>query len=216
MVVGIEIDIVVAVLGELVVGVYRDDLVGHRLVSRLDIHILRLGARAVVTGLEPFGKAELGVVRDHDRVGLDRGTELVGSGVHQLRVPLSHCIGTEKQLERLFVPNVQSSVVNAGRLAVILDIRLYKGEGCCGRIRGRLGGGYGNVPGRLVFGMSLILASRAEHACARRYQNHKKDYQQQENRNDYYSVPRPLSVGSFAPAAAVYLSLPVSVVIKII
>ena len=114
MVVRGEIHVIVAVLGELVVGVDGNDVFTHSVVSRLYILVLRLGIRAVVGICKPVGKSELGVVGSYKRIGLYRSSETVSRLVHKLGVPLRHNVGTEEQLKRLLVPHIQSAVVHTG------------------------------------------------------------------------------------------------------
>ena len=114
MVVGFKVNILVAVLGEIVVCVDGSHVALHCRVASLDVLSLRGGVGLL---LHTSGQAHFGVVGNHQAVNIE-AVELIGEGVDAFAVVLTHGFTAAEQLKAGIVPNIDRACVIACSIIV--------------------------------------------------------------------------------------------------
>ena len=206
-VVGLEVNVFVAVLGQIVVCVDGRYAAVHRRVRRLDVVRLRIG---VDLRFEPFGQSHFGVVRNYHTVDVKAG-ELACKAVDRFAVGPAGFLASAKQLKARFVPDVNNAGINAcgvvvGRLCRDKGrlIKLVVAHGGIARINGRIHGRF-----LLCFYVGRNAAGGLFAAAALEHKHNKRDKQReykQEACNYNNAVARSRAVPAVRSAFVIWRS----------
>ena len=136
-VVGLEVQILAVVVGEVIIYIDRLDHARVELgIRRLDV--LRLGIRLVLSRFQPVGQIILGAGRNHHVIDL-HAAELARKGVDRFGVGRGALVAAAEQLKALTVPVVVRINQLARGVVILDDGRLEVGRrevvSACGRSR---------------------------------------------------------------------------------
>ena len=179
-VVGLEVQILAVVVGEIIINIDRLDHTRVELgVRRLDV--LRLGIRLVLTRFQPVRQIILGAGRNHHVIDL-HAAQLACQGVDRLRIGGGAFVAAAEQLKALTVPVVVRINQLARGVVVLDDGRLEVGRREVVSARGRSCRlNLRNAVCRLLLldgvGRNLFLRLRGGAALEHRHQEDDDQYQ---------------------------------------